>query len=58
MAVKRPDEYEHNNPDLSIVDSDNSRGATKIVANQAAMLAFPIDKLKQGSKARYFDGVN
>ena len=23
MAIKRLDEYQHNNPDLSIVDSDN-----------------------------------
>lgn len=58
MAVKRPDIYEHNNPDLPIVDVDNVAGATKIVANQAAMLAIPVAKLKEGSKARYFNGVN
>ena len=53
MAILRPDEYRHNNPELSVVDSDNSRGSTKIVADQAAMLTFPVDKLKNGSKVKY-----
>jgi hypothetical protein len=53
MAIKRPDEYEHSNSDLSVVDADNVRGSTKIVANQADMLAFPVDKLKEGSKIKY-----
>lgn len=56
MAITRPDEYQHNNPNLAIADSDNIRGSTKTVSDQAAMLAIPADKLKLYSRVRYKEG--
>ena len=53
MSIKRPDEYEHSNPELAIVDGDNVRGGIKTVADQSAMLSLPIDKLKNGSVVKY-----
>ncbi|MFT6125930.1 MAG: hypothetical protein ACJAVA_000372 [Flavobacteriaceae bacterium] len=58
MAIKRPDEYEHTNSELSVVDSLNVRGGVKVVADQAAMLALPPDKLKEGSTVKYKDGAS
>ena len=48
-GIRRPDEYRHNNNNLAIVDSINVRGGLKMANNQAQMLAFPQDKLHQGT---------
>lgn len=49
MAIKRPDIYEHNNPNLAIVDSDFVRGGSRVVANLTELyaLANKIDQLKE-----------
>lgn len=49
MAIKRPDIYEHNNPNLSIVDSDFVRGGDRVVANLTELYALTnkIDQLKE-----------
>lgn len=49
MAIKRPDIYEHNNPNLAIVDSDFVRGGGRVVANLTELyaLANKIDQLKE-----------
>lgn len=49
MANKRPDIYEHNNPDLAFVDGDFVRGARRTVAARAALyaLASKADQLKE-----------
>lgn len=50
MANKRPDIYEHNNPDLAFVDSNFVRGGRRAVANRSELyaLATKADQLKQG----------
>ena len=50
MAIKRPDIYEHNNPNYAISDSDFVRGGIRSkVANLPALgaLASKIDQLKE-----------
>lgn len=49
MAIKRPDIYEHNNPNLAIVDSDFVRGGGRVVANLTELYALSnkIDQLKE-----------
>ena len=49
MAIKRPDIYEHNNPVLSIVDSDFLRGGGRVVADLTALYALSSksDQLKE-----------
>ena len=49
MAIKRPDIYEHNNPNLAIVDSDFVRGGGRVVANLTELYALTnkIDQLKE-----------
>lgn len=49
MAILRPDEYKHQNPDLAFTDSDSVRGGARVVANRAALyaLASKADQLKQ-----------
>lgn len=52
MAIKRPDIYEHNNPNNAIVDSDGVRGGTRTpVADLSELyaLASKIDQLKERS---------
>jgi hypothetical protein len=49
MAIKRPDIYEHNNPVLSIADSDFVRGGGRVVADLTALYALSSnsDQLKE-----------
>lgn len=49
MAIKRPDIYEHNNPDLAIVDSTFVRGGAISVADLTALYALgsKLDQVKQ-----------
>ena len=56
MPVSFPDSLEHNNSALPIIKEDNVQGAEHIVADQSAMLAIPVDKLKLYSRASYQDG--
>ena len=52
MPVKKPDEYQHNNPDLAFVDGNFVRGGRREpVANRAALyaLASKADQLRAGS---------
>lgn len=48
MALGKPDEFIHNNPDRALVDSDFTRGGGRRVATLAALyaLASKIDQLK------------
>ncbi|MGI4822239.1 MAG: hypothetical protein ACRYFV_13600 [Janthinobacterium lividum] len=39
MAVKKADEYQHNNPDRAFVDSAFVRGGRRVVADRAALYA-------------------
>ena len=63
MAIKRPDLYEHNNPDLAFVDSTFVRGGTRAVANLTALYALSskVDQLAEritrvwvASEAKYY----
>jgi hypothetical protein len=49
MAVKKADEYQHNNEDNAFVDSDFLRGGRRSVADRAALyaLASKADQLKE-----------
>lgn len=47
MAIGRPDEYVHNNPNRAIVDSNKSRGGLHTVADKAARNAIPEDMRSQ-----------
>lgn len=49
MSIKRPDLYEHQNPDLAIVDSDGVRGGRRVATDRAALyaLASKADQLKE-----------
>jgi hypothetical protein len=49
MAINRPDEYKHQNPDLAIADSDGVRGGRRTVPDRAALyaLASKADQLKE-----------
>lgn len=51
MAIKRPDEYQHNNPNNAIADSDFVRGGNRVVADTTALYALSskIDQLKQNA---------
>lgn len=39
MAVNKPDEYRHNNPDNAFVDSDFVKGGGRVVADLTALYA-------------------
>lgn len=56
MAIKRPDIYEHNNPNEPIVDGKNVKGNTFIVADTTEMLAIPKPKLRLGNRVRMPSG--
>lgn len=49
MAIKKPDEIEHNNPNYAVVDSEFVRGGKKVVATLAALYALvqKTDQLKE-----------
>jgi hypothetical protein len=55
MAVTKPDELQHNNPDLALVDSRFIRGGYRSVVDLAALytLATKTDQLKQNVTAVY-----
>jgi hypothetical protein len=55
MAVFFPDIVQHNNPNLSVVDSDYTRGGRRVVPNLAALYALgtKFDQLKQYSTIVY-----
>jgi len=59
MAIKRPDIYEHNNPNYAIVDSDFVRGGLRTpVADLTALYALSpkLDQLKEHSTIVYVTG--
>lgn len=59
MAIKRPDIYEHNNPNYSIADSDSVRGGFRTaVSGLTALyaLAPKLDQLKEHSTIVYVSG--
>jgi hypothetical protein len=61
MAIKRPDIYEHNNPNLPIVDSDFVKGGVRsAVQNLSDLYALSTknSQLKQHSTQIYVSGVN
>ena len=61
MAIKRPDIYEHNNPNLPIADSDFVRGGVRSAVqnlNDLYALTGKADQLKQHSTQIYVSGEN
>jgi len=59
MAIKRPDIYEHNNPNFAIADSDFVRGGIRTgVADLTALYALApnVDQLKEHSTIVYVSG--
>lgn len=61
MAIKRPDIYEHNNPNNAFVDSDFTRGGFRTaVANLSALYALSgkTDQLKAHSTVVYVTDIN
>jgi hypothetical protein len=60
MAIKRPDIYEHNNPNNAIVDSDGVRGGKRKVATLTDLysLSNKIDQLKEDVTVVYVEAEN
>jgi len=60
MAIKRPDIYEHNNPNNAIVDSDGVRGGRRKVATLTDLysLSNKIDQLKEDVTVVYVEAEN
>ena len=61
MAIKRPDTYEHNNPNLPIADSDFVKGGIRSAVqnlNDLYALTGKADQLKQHSTQIYVSGEN
>jgi hypothetical protein len=61
MAIKRPDTYEHNNPNLPIADSDFVRGGSRSAVqtlNDLYALTGKAGQLKQHSTQIYVSGEN
>jgi hypothetical protein len=61
MAIKRPDTYEHNNPNLPIADSDFVRGGSRSAVqtlNDLYALTGKASQLKQHSTQIYVSGEN
>ena len=61
MAIKRPDIYEHNNPNLPIADSDFVRGGSRSAVqtlNDLYALTGKASQLKQHSTQIYVSGEN